>query len=176
MSRSIPTNTVLLCESSISSTSQNFPEFYGNKINYHIHTQALFVPVLMQINLAHGHHPVCWRSNLNIIFASTPRFSKSSLSLRLPHHKRIYNFLLPLACLMHRPSHSSRFCHLKNIWRGVQFIEAPYYGVFFSPLLPRPSRAQMSSSAPYIHIPSTHVPPSVSHPYKTKRKVSLYVS
>jgi len=40
--------------------------------------------------------------------------------------------------------------------------QAPNYVVFSTPLLPRPSQAQIFSSAPYSQTPSTYVPPSTS--------------
>jgi len=39
--------------------------------------------------------------------------------------------------------------------------EAPHYAVSSTPLYPRHSEAQMSSSVPYYPTPSAYVPPSV---------------
>jgi len=139
---------------------KNIAAFYGTKIHYHVQRHALFVPVLTQINLAHAHYPGCWRSNINIIFAYTPRFPNLSLSLKLSQHNCIWNFLLPLACLMPRPPHSSWFYHLKNLLMATDY-EARHFTLSLITLLPRPSWAHISSSAPYTHVPSAHVPPSV---------------
>jgi hypothetical protein len=48
-------------------------------------------------------------------------------------------------------------------------------------LIPRPSEAQIFSSAPYSQTPSAYLPPlnvsdQVSHPYKTKEKIMVLVN
>ena len=57
--------------------------------------------------------------HLNIIFPSTPGSSKWSLSLRFPHQNIVYISALSHTCYMTRPSHSSRFVHLKIL--GVEY-------------------------------------------------------
>jgi len=75
--------------------------------------------------------------------------------------KTMYKTILPHTCYMHRPSRSSRSDHPNNIGWGVQVIQVLHFLVFCTPLLPRPSWAQISSSEPYSQTPSAYVPPSM---------------
>ena len=55
--------------------------------------------------------------------------------------------------------------------------KARIYVVFSIPLLPSPSYAQISSSAPYLRTPSAYVPPSIYETKfynHTKQKVKIY--
>jgi hypothetical protein len=54
---------------------------------------------------------------------------------------------------MPQPPHSCWFAHPNNIMRSKVY-EVPEYALFSTPPLSRPSRAQMSSSAPHSRIPS----------------------
>jgi hypothetical protein len=54
-------------------------------------------------------------------------------------------------CHMSCPSHSSWFDHPNNIWWWVQIIK------LLTPLLPRPSWTQISSSATYSRTLSVYV-------------------
>ena len=73
---------------------------------------------------------------LNIMLPSTPGSSKWSLSLRFPT-KPLYASLSTF--YMPRPSHSSRFGQLNNIWWGVQIIKLLYlyFSRYFVPLRPK---------------------------------------
>ena len=61
--------------------------------------------------------------HLNIKLPSTPGSPKWSLSLRFPHQNFVYASPLPHSRYMPRPSHSSRFVHLNNIWYGLQLLK-----------------------------------------------------
>ena len=61
------------------------------------------------------------RLNINIL--STTGSSKWSLLLRFPHPNPLYISPIPHTYYKTRPSHSSWFDHLNNIWRGVQIIK-----------------------------------------------------
>jgi len=79
----------------------------------------------------------------------TPDFPTKSLHARLlaPNHITFPAHLIlldPISPIMMRTSHS-----------------APNYVISSTPLLPRPSWAQISSSAPYSPTPSAYVPPSM---------------
>jgi len=62
-------------------------------------------------------------------------------------------------CYIYRPSQSSWFYHLNNIWWGVQTIK--FLIMLSSPLLSCPSQHQISSSVPYSWTPSAYVSSSM---------------
>jgi len=68
----------------------------------------------------------------------------------------------PVSNTCHRtcPSNSS-LNHLNLIWSGLQIIKPPHHVIFSTPLLPRPTQAQLFLSAPYSWTPSAYAPPSV---------------
>ena len=116
--------------------------------------------------------------NLNIILPSMSGSPKWSLSFRFSHQNPVYVFHLPHTCYMPRPAHYSQFYNLQNIGLGVQIIKL--FVMFFStPLLPRPSWAQIFSSTPYSHTLSAYVPLPVwatkFHTH-TKQQAKLYFS
>ena len=79
--------------------------------------QPATFPVLNQINPVHALPTNFFKTCFNIIFPSTPRFSKWSLSLRLKHQNSLWTYSFPHMSLLPRPSHSSWFDHLdSSLW------------------------------------------------------------
>jgi len=68
----------------------------------------------------------------------------------------------PHTCYMTRPSHSSHFDHLNNIWWRVWLIKLLIRKFSPLPLLPHLSQAEIFSSAPYSQTLSVYIPISVS--------------
>jgi len=104
-------------------------------------------------------HPISWRSILIL---------SSHLDLGLPTGlfpsgfptKTLYTPLIS-------PTRAACSAHIILLnWSHKQYWvrstdHYAHYVVFFTPLLPRPSYAQMYSSAPYSQTPSAYVPPSM---------------
>jgi len=86
---------------------KKFLAFYGNR--------RFITAFLSQLDSVHIPTSHFLMINLNIIFPSTPRSPKWSLSVRFPHQNPVYVSLLPHTRYMPRPSNSSRFNHPKNI-------------------------------------------------------------
>ena len=101
--------------------------------------------------------------NLNIILPSMPGSPKWSLSHMFPT-KTVYMLLLyPICATCPAYLHSSRFDHLNNI--GEEYWHwAPPYIVFSTPLLPRPSSAQIFSTTPYFKHPHPTFLPHCQRP------------
>jgi hypothetical protein len=144
-------------EADSSSASADIPRILWNtKVLYRIHNSPPPVPILSQINPVHTSPLTSLRPILilsNIILPSTPRSSKCILSSGfLP--KPCMHLLSHNACYMYRPSHSS--------WLEPGYVvritdhEVPRYVAFSILLLPRPSQAQISFSAPYSRTPSAY--------------------
>ena len=149
------------CEANQFSASQEIPRILWNqKVQYHLYKSSPPVPILSQIDPVHTPTFHFLQIHLNIILLSKPGSSKWSLSLRFPHQNPICTFSLPHTCYMPCPSHSSRFDH--PIIFGYQYRSLGSSDVDFStPLLPRPSLAQIFSSALYSQTPSAHLRPSM---------------
>ena len=112
--------------------------------------------------------------HFNIIRLSTPGYSKwSSFPQVSPLKPCMY--VSPPPCVLRTLSISVHFTWSPE-WYLVRSTEhkAPYYVVFSTPLLPCPSYAQTSSSAPFSRKPSAYVPPSMSatkfHTHTNKRQ------
>ena len=79
-------------------------------------------PILSQLNPIHilptDFFRICY-----IIFPSTPRSSRRSVSLRYPHQNLLSTYLHTHTCHMPWSSHLSWIDHSKNIWRGLQVIK-----------------------------------------------------
>jgi hypothetical protein len=94
--------------------------------------------------------------HLNIVLFS----SKWSLSLLFPHQIPVRT--CPLPFVLCAPLISYLF-----IWLSEKYLIrrtdhwAPHYVVFSTPLLPRPSRVYIFSSATYCQTPSAYVSPSM---------------
>ena len=96
----------------------------------------------------------------NIILRFTPGSSKWSPCLRFPTKTLLATVISPY--VLHALPVSVFFTSSPK-WYSVRSTEhkALCYVVFSTPLLPRPSWAQISSSAPYFRTPSAYVPPSM---------------
>ena len=120
------------------------------------------------------------RLKVNITLPSTPGSPKWSISLRLSP---------PKSCI-HFPSHPYSLhappIPFFSILSPKQYLvsstnrKAPRYVVFSTPVLSRPSQAQILTSTPYSQTPSAYVHPSVSdqvsHPYRTTGNIIvLYI-
>ena len=135
------------------------------RCNIHISTQI--VPTLSHIHPLHA-LPTVFRPILIL---------SSHLRLGLPGG--LFPSDLPHQSLSHIHATCSahvlflHFDHSNNIWW------APHYVVFSTPVSPRPSQDQISSSAPHSQKSSAYVPPSVwvtkFHTH-TKQKAKLQTS
>jgi len=85
------------------------------KAHYHSHKCLPPVPVLSHLVPFHTPTSHFLKIHLNIILPSMPGSPKWSLSFIFPHQNPVYASPLPHTCYIPRPSHSSRFYHLKNI-------------------------------------------------------------
>jgi len=63
-----------------------------------------------------------------------PGSTKCSLSLRFPHQNPVDTNPLAHICYMPRPSHSSQFDQLNNIWWAVQIIKPSLCNCLYSPV------------------------------------------
>ena len=149
------------------SASQKKPAFYGTRrlVTTLTRSPPPF-PILSQINLVYAPHHTTWRS----IVPSTPKCSKWTLSLRVPHQNPVYASPLPHMCYMPLPSNSSRFHHTNNNGWWVQIIKLLI--MYFSPF--RVTSSLLSSNillnTPFSNTHSLCSSLSVSdqdsHPYK----------
>jgi hypothetical protein len=60
---------------------------HNRKIRYRVESIAPFVLILSQINIVHAISNYYFNIRLNIIFSTTPKSSKLSVYLRIPHQK-----------------------------------------------------------------------------------------
>ena len=95
------------------------------------------------------------KTHFNIMFPSKPRSSKCSLSSRLSNQTPVFISLLPAHATF--PAHLIflRLPQYYFVW--ITNHEAPHYAVFSILLLPPPSYAPRSSSAPSPRTPSAYV-------------------
>ena len=115
---------VLTWEANWFSASQEIPRILWNpKVHYRIHKCLPPVPILCQFDPFHTPTSHCLKIYLNIILPSMPGSPKWSLSFRFPHRNPVYVSPLLHTHYMPRPSHSSWFYHVNNIWWAVQIIK-----------------------------------------------------
>jgi hypothetical protein len=81
---------------------------WNSRVHYRIQTCPPTFPILSQLHPVHVLISHFLKIHLKIILPSTPGTSKLSLSLRFPHHQRLYASPLPHTCYV-PPSHSSWF-------------------------------------------------------------------
>ena len=131
------------------SASQEIPRILWNpKVYYRIHNSPPPVPILSNIDSVHAPHPTSCRSILILSF-----------HLRLGLPSGFFPQVSPSKPSMHLSSPQYMTCSSVYLiwspeWHLVRSTEniAPCYVVFSTPLLPRPSWAQISS-APYSRTP-----------------------
>ena len=90
-------------------------------LNYRIHKNLLFVPILSQINPIHAPHPF-HSLKVYFIIISPSMSNVSGLLQSLPPQKSLCTFPLSYTCSKLRSFHSSGFVHPLNIW-WVHFIK-----------------------------------------------------
>jgi len=104
-------------------------------------------------------HPTSSRSIL--ILSSHVRLGFSSGLFIWGFPSKLCMHLSSLPYMLHSPPISFSILSPEQYCVGSTDHEAPHYVVFSTPLLPRPSQAQISSSAPYSQTPSAYVRPSM---------------
>jgi hypothetical protein len=173
--------TYLLMEQSPSgeadwlSAGQEIPRIYSQRnVLCHILKSLPPVHILSQINPVHTPNSTSWKSIL--ILSSHLRLGLPWFpSLRVPHQNPVDTSSLPQTYYMLRPSHSFRFDHPNNIWRGLQIIE-----LLIMQFPPLPFTSSLSGLNTFLSTLSPHnlslcfslsVSDQVSHPYKIIGKI-----
>jgi len=100
-------------EPNLFSATQFIPGILWNPKVHYPHSEVLFLSHLVPVRTPTFNF---LNIDLNIIFSSTPVYSKLTPSLTFPYQSPVRNSPLPRICYMSRPSHSSLFSHQKNIW------------------------------------------------------------
>jgi hypothetical protein len=118
--------------------------------------------------------PSIQKIHLNIIPLCMPVPSNWSLSLRFLHQNLLCTLSSPLlhTCYVPRPSHSSSFVHMNNIWWGVSFSLCSFlHSPVTSPLLGSSILlSTLFSNTLSLRCP-LNVTNQVSNPYKITSKI-----
>ena len=93
----------------------------------------------------HSHH-----NHFNIIFSSTCRFSKQSLSFGVASLETVFTSVINLLCHMPRLCRRPLFEHLNNFWAQEAITKAEICTFFYSPLL-------------FLALTSKYCPPALSY-------------
>ena len=122
---------------------------WKTKVHYRILRSPPPVSVLSWINPVHASHPTSWRS-ISILFFH-PRLGLPSGSFPKASTPNLYALFFSRPCYMLCLFYPFLFDHSNYIWCGVQIIKliAHRYVACYTPLLPRPTYDQISSSEPY---------------------------
>jgi hypothetical protein len=142
-------------EADRSSNNQEFPACYGTRKFIIVFTRSRHLSLSWARTIQYMPQSHFLKIHFNIILPSTPVLSKLFVSLRFPQQTT-----LPSPYMLHVPPISfSWFGHAYYIWWRVQIIKL--FVMLYTPLLPRPAKAQISSSAPCSRAPSPYVPPTM---------------
>jgi len=97
------------------SARQEIPHILWNpKVHYSIHECSPPFPILRSSIQSIHPHPSSWRSILILSSHLRLGFQSRSPTLRFSNQNTVYASTLPHSRYLPRPSHSSRFYHLKN--------------------------------------------------------------
>jgi hypothetical protein len=145
------------------SASQEIPRILRNpKFHNRIRKSSPPVPVLNHIDPVHASPSHLLKVHFNIILPPTLRSSKWSLSIRYPPDPLCKSLIPPY--VLHDPPITPFSIWLPESLFGSRPTDSkpPHYVLFSTPLLPRPSYAQIFYLAPYSQTPSAYIPPIIS--------------
>jgi hypothetical protein len=128
------------------------------------------------INLLHALPTYFFKTLFNTIHPSMPRSSKWCISSRFSHQNRVRICLLLRTCHMHTPSHPLRFHHQIIFGEEYKLLCLSLHSFLQSPLnscLLGPNIFLSTIfSKKHQPISSLHLNDQVSHPYKTRGKIT----
>jgi hypothetical protein len=144
-------------EANCFATSQEIPRVLWNpKVPHCTHKRPPTVPILSQPNPVLTPTFLFLKIHPNIILPSTPGSPQRSLSLRFPQQNPVQHLSLPPYVLHAPPISIFSILSPARYWIRSTDRSAPHYVIFSIIPLPRPSLAQIFSSAPYSQTPSAY--------------------